>query len=78
VSHATPLPALNEWCQYGPDANPELAGLTLPEAGHREARALASGGIVEIHEDRQGLHVQTRSFVGRFSVGPLELTILPK
>jgi 5-methylcytosine-specific restriction enzyme subunit McrC len=72
-----------EWTLVSPteagDGN-SLVGLTLGDDPRVQVHvgALARAGVVVITELRGGIAIETRSFVGRIVVGPLDLTIVPK
>lgn len=74
---------MSEWETLGP-ADPrhgsKLRGLDFggDPAVAVEARKLAEAGVVILTELRDGLRIETRSFVGRIAIGPLDLTIVPK
>lgn len=57
-----------------------LANLTLGDDPRTRALAvtLKRAGVLTITELRTGLEIETRSYVGRVVVGPLDLTIVPK
>jgi 5-methylcytosine-specific restriction enzyme subunit McrC len=76
-----PIPVeLEEWEHCSPTvANSPLAGIFLHDRTERElADHLSRAGMVEILELRQGLSLQASSYVGRISLGDVELTIRPK
>jgi 5-methylcytosine-specific restriction enzyme subunit McrC len=72
-----------EWSSVGPET-PEIGGLLrgLSFDGYPRARSqaakLARAGVVDVMEGRHGLHVGSRSFIGRLRLGPLDLTVVPK
>ena len=47
-------------------------------AARARAAELDRAGVVSITERLDGLAVETRSFIGRLAVGPVEITIIPK
>ncbi len=71
---------LEEWELCSPNAaNSPLAGIFLHDRTERElADHLTETGMLEILELRQGLSLQTSSYVGRINLGNIELTIRPK
>lgn len=74
---------LAEWTRVSPTAGgdgAQLLGLTLGNDPRVAAQvnALARAGVVIITELRGGIAIETRNFVGRIVVGPLDLTIVPK
>lgn len=74
---------LTEWEERGPAAagpGAELRGLSFGDDTETIAlaRALDTAGVVTVTELRDGLHVRTGSLVGRVSLGPLDITIVPK
>lgn len=71
---------LAEWTEAGPESHPHaLRGIGLEDdAARRMARRLAEQGVVEVTELRDGLRVTTASYVGRVTVGRLDISILPK
>lgn len=71
---------LKEWTTAGPKDNPQLRGLSFgqDEKARQLAAALTESGRLEILELAQGLHIQTNAYVGRVTLGPLQLTIKPK
>lgn len=72
--------SLQEWHEYPPDPGTPLAGRSLGrDAAARElARRLSGSGRLEIRELQSGLSIRTTSFVGRLSLGPVQITIRPK
>lgn len=73
---------LTEWAEVDhlADTGAGLRELTLGDDPRvrEEARELANSGVVTVTELRGGLRVETGSFVGRLTVGPLDITIVPK
>lgn len=71
---------IQEWKSAGPADSPQLQHLSFdgyPEA-RKQAEALTSADKLEIVELASGIHIQARSFVGRVSLGPLQVSIQPK
>jgi 5-methylcytosine-specific restriction enzyme subunit McrC len=74
---------MSEWTTVGPDGQgigAALRGLSFdayPQAA-RKAVELERSGILSVTEGRHGLAIQTRSYIGRLRLGPLDLTIVPK
>lgn len=69
---------LEEWEHRSPsDANSPLAGIFLSNQGERELAALLSG-MLDIVELREGLSLQASSYVGRITLGEVQVTIRPK
>lgn len=68
-----------EWEHRDPKGEPLLRGLAFeqPEVASMAAD-LSRHGRLEVTELRQGLVLDTTSFVGKLVLGPLELTIQPK
>jgi 5-methylcytosine-specific restriction enzyme subunit McrC len=74
---------LPEWTELTPaetGAGRVLRGLWMGEEGHvrDQVEALNRAGVLVITERRDGVAIRSRSYVGRLSVGPLEITIVPK
>lgn len=71
---------LSEWQTVGPAERPELAGLFLEgtDSLGPEVTRLHQRGILSITELRHGLQVTSRSHVGRFSLGMVEIVVKPK
>ncbi len=71
---------LIEWEPKGPDEDKNLAGLGLANhpAAQRLAEALTNDGRIEILELARGLHFRASSYIGRFTLGDLLVTIKPK
>ena len=71
--------AFQEWRTYTPEVAPTLAGRDLGDATARRLAAdLAVAGRLKVLELRDGLQVETTSYVGRVRLGNLQLTIQPK
>lgn len=74
---------LAEWSRLSPTADGPgrlLANLSFGDDARARllAERLTRAGVVAVTERRDGLMVETRSFVGRLAVGPLDVTIVPK
>lgn len=70
---------LTEWRAASPETMPELAGLDLGDIRTRQlADALAQSEKLRVLELRQGLRIETTSFVGSLRIGPIQLSIQPK
>ena len=71
---------LTEWETRRPTKGSPLAGPVLANdpAARRLAEALTCDRRIEILELASGLELRAASFVGRFVLGPLEVTIRPK
>lgn len=74
---------LSEWSEMLPAAagpGRVLANMSFGNDAGLRARAteLDRAGVVSITERRDGLAIETRSFIGRLAVGPVEITIVPK
>jgi 5-methylcytosine-specific restriction enzyme subunit McrC len=77
----TPLTIdLHEWEQRHPDPGSPLAGIGLDDTpGVRElAQHLTRSGILVITELRSGLDLAATSYVGRVTLGRMQITIRPK
>lgn len=77
----TPLTIdLHEWEQRHPEPGTPLAGIGLDETpGVRElAQQLTQRGMLEITELRRGLALAATSYVGRVTLGHMQITIRPK
>ena len=74
---------LREWQRISPGQEGQGAALrTLSFGTDVSARSLASDlkrrGVVAVTEHRDGIHIEAGSFVGRLSVGPIDISIRPK
>lgn len=71
---------LTEWETREPSKGSPLAGLVLADnpAAQRLAETLTRDGRIEILELARGLELRASSFVGRFALGELLITIRPK
>lgn len=72
--------SLREWETARPDPGSPLAqrSLAAHPAGQRLAEELTSTGRMEVLELARGLELRATSFVGRFSLGELTVTVRPK
>ena len=71
--------AFQEWRTYTPESVPTLAGRDLGDATARRLAAdLAVAGRLKVLELRDGLQVETTSYVGTVRLGKLQLSIQPK
>lgn len=70
---------MTEWETRRPEPGSELHGrfLDSPQA-FRLAGQLSQSGMLQVTELRNGLLLQASSFVGRVTLGDLEITVLPK
>jgi len=76
---ATRRVSLEEYQQRSPEDEPKLRGAFLEEPADRALAAeLTSSQKLVVEERRHGLTVTATSFVGRVTVGPIEVTIQPK
>lgn len=71
---------LREWTSLGPDQSDVLWGLYPSDdrAFQQSVDMLNRSGMVTFTELRQGLQVETNSYVGKVQVGPLTISIRPK
>ena len=71
---------LREWSRHPTRAGELLAGVTLPDDPRTQALVQVLGQQNKLHitEFRRGLAVETTSWVGRVTLGPLEITVQPK
>jgi 5-methylcytosine-specific restriction enzyme subunit McrC len=71
---------LSEWSAASPYSHPALRNLSFGDDDHTRLLCieLSRQGVVDVTELRHGMAVETKSFVGRVSLGPLELSIVPK
>src|SRR5947208_9364899 len=71
---------LTEWETRKPSKDSPLAGPVLAgnPAAQRLAETLTGDGRIEILELTRGLELRASSFVGRFALGELLITIKPK
>jgi 5-methylcytosine-specific restriction enzyme subunit McrC len=79
VSHTSIY--MQEWRRMAAtEPGSSLAGLFLEEDGEvkRVAKALSESGMLRILELREGLSIESTSFVGRITLGNIRITIHPK
>lgn len=71
---------LLEWGRVGPDSDRRLAGRSLAShpAGRGLAQELTRNKRMEVLELQRGVELRATSFVGRFSLGELTVTVRPK
>jgi len=70
---------LNEWEKHDPSTMRKLREFWLEEPNERElAKRITKAGMVKILELRDGLSIRARSYVGRFRIGRLIVTVRPK
>lgn len=71
---------MREWERFPACRDDFVTGLSLPEDAKTQAliRTLADQNKLTITEYRQGLSVEATSFVGKITVGDIEITIQPK
>jgi 5-methylcytosine-specific restriction enzyme subunit McrC len=70
---------LHEWETKGPDDEPALAQRGLGDDSARQlADQLLDAGTLAVRERANGLQISARQFVGRISLGELNITIQPK
>jgi len=72
--------SLHEWQSLSPERDSVLAGRYLdPDPMLQElAACLSRSGRLEVAELRRGLAIRATSYVGRISLGSLQITIRPK
>ena len=72
--------SLREWEIARPDPGSPLAqrSLAAHPAGQRLAEDLTRTGRMEVLELARGLELRATSFVGRFSLGEVTVTVRPK
>jgi 5-methylcytosine-specific restriction enzyme subunit McrC len=71
---------LHEWTTATPESHSALADLTLPHdlAMATTLKQLQQHRMLEVRELRSGLELRTFSWVGRFQLGPLTVSVHPK
>ena len=79
ISTATKV-TLREWSRHPARGGELLEGVTLPEDPQTQAlvQALAQQNKLRITEFRRGMVIETTSWVGRVTLGSLEITVQPK
>ncbi len=72
--------SLREWEILGPDSGSPLAERNFndSEASRKLAERLTRDGRIEVLELARGLELRATSFVGRFTLGEMTVTIRPK
>lgn len=72
--------SLCEWETLKPERGTALADRSLADcaAGRQLAEQLTSSGRIEVLELVRGLELRASSFVGRFSLGEISVTVQPK
>ncbi len=71
--------AMREWQTLNPSNRPDLRNFRLEDAASRAlAKDISGTGMLKIVELREGLQIQTNSFVGRLRLGNLTVSVLPK
>lgn len=73
-----PVLSLTEWQEAVPASYPELRNLRLSATDETIVERLERRGVWKVRERRDGLSVETKSFVGFVQVGSLQLNIQPK
>jgi 5-methylcytosine-specific restriction enzyme subunit McrC len=72
---------LKEWTRItATEPDSPLAGLYLEERGEVKsmAKALSDSGMLTILELREGLSIESTSYVGRITLGNIQITVQPK
>lgn len=71
---------LSEWGSADPQSDPSLAGLSLDghPAARETANRLSEWGVLGCTETRQGIKLESTSFVGSLELGPVRITVEPK
>ncbi|MBC8871688.1 MAG: restriction endonuclease [Planctomycetes bacterium] len=71
---------ISEWEELVPASGTALEGVFLPaDPGVRQlADQLAKRGMLQVEELRTGLRLRSTSFVGRVTIGNLQVTVQPK
>jgi 5-methylcytosine-specific restriction enzyme subunit McrC len=76
---AKPTLGLNEWQKIKPDNFIERVGeISLTEKDITLCESLANKGFIDIIEHKNGVSIQTTSYVGRISLESFDLQINPK
>jgi 5-methylcytosine-specific restriction enzyme subunit McrC len=77
----TSIPPIEEWTRMTPtEPGSPLVGLFLEENDEVKsvAKALSTSGMLTILELREGLSIESTSYVGRIRLGNIQITIHPK
>ena len=71
---------LSEWQSMFPEPGTKLADLAFARdtAVQRNLRSLSQSGLLHVRELRDGIAIESTSYVGRVSLDPLEISIKPK
>jgi 5-methylcytosine-specific restriction enzyme subunit McrC len=71
---------LQEWQSATPTTHTQLAGLELPrdDTTQRLVQALSDSERLKVLELRRGISLEASSYVGRITLGELQITIQPK
>lgn len=69
---------LREWQKANPQTHPQLADLSLVDDTITEQLLQRMGGALTLRYLRKGIEVETSSYVGRVSLGGMQITIRPK
>jgi 5-methylcytosine-specific restriction enzyme subunit McrC len=70
---------LHEWKKYSPDNYRELKDIIFRRVNtHSLITMLAQSGILQINELRQGLSIETSSYVGKIQLENVQIVIQPK
>jgi 5-methylcytosine-specific restriction enzyme subunit McrC len=78
---STSIPPIEEWTRKEPtESGSPLAGLFLEDSNEVKsiANALTKSGMLTILELREGLLIESKSYVGRITLGNIRITIHPK
>lgn len=67
-----------EWTRAGPSGHPPLRGLVLSPAARELAAACERAGAVRVRELRQGVEIETKSFVGSIELDGVRIDVVPK
>lgn len=72
--------ALSEWQSLSPEPGTKLANLRFSRdvTVQKDLKSLSQSGFLRILELRDGIAIDSTSYVGRVSLDPLEITIKPK
>lgn len=71
---------IQEWTRANPETHDQLSGVVLPRdiSTSRTLATLKEHNVLKVRELRSGLEVETFSWVGRFELGPLTISVQPK